>query len=598
MPHGVSTDAMLPDTSRIEREAFFGRLCRQPAFLLRHARALTDAVLRRLRTRLRVRAARAHQGSKLRPPWLDAEAIAAATGTGGVTTALLLPAYPDRAASDLHASTPESLLPGNCVDPEDYLAAHRWGTLTQSLLAGGTDWEQQLRRCLQWLERHTDTADPAWEPYSACERVANLLVYLAVAQSRSGARVDSPELRRFVQDSLGWILRHLEYYGPRQTNNHILNNARAIVMAASALGEAQALAAGMRIFRECLPRFIMPGGFLRERSSHYQVIVLNWVLDAWWFLGGSGAASAEDRGFLGEYLQRMVPATATLCARGTTLLALVGDVSPDMTPAQSLARLRVLYPDLWPAAPRNPAAGELTDGWFRLVSGESVVVGNFPAGPYPAHFPTHGHSDVTSFAWLRDGSEVLVDRGRYRYAGDAISAYQTGAAGHNVPLVNGLAPLCESLVPRGHWWPLPYAAARLEATLSDGSVALAHDGFARATPVVRHARQVSLEPQTLTVVDNFAGAGEVELAFCWHFGDGFDTFEAQRMTVVGANMEVSLQIAGVTGPPRALLVDAAHGGWMSRAYGERQPALGICLRWRVPLPARIATQFSCSARER
>jgi hypothetical protein len=595
MSQGVHADAMLPDTSRTEREAFFRRLRRQPAFLLRHARALTGAVLRRLRTRLRKRVAGAHQGSKLRPPWLDPDAIAAATGVNGATAALMLPAYPCSVASEADASTPASLVPSDPTDPEDYLAAHRWGTLTQSLLAGGADWEERLGHCLQWADSHTDKADRAWEPYSACERVANLLVYLAAAQSLPCAPLVPPRLRRFVQESLGWILRHLEYYGPRQTNNHILNNARAIVMAASALGETQALAAGMRIFRQCLPRLIMDGGFLRERSSHYQVIVLNWVLDAWWFLGVAGPAYADDRKFLGDYLQRMIAATATLCARGTTLLALVGDVSPDLTPAQSLARLKRLYPDVWPAAQQSPMAAELRDGWFRLGAEESVVVGNFPAGPFPARFPTHGHSDLTSFVWLSGGREVLVDRGRYRYAADAISAFQTCAAGHNVPLVNGFAPLCESLVPEGHWWPLPYAAARLEASVGDASVTLAHDGFARATPVARHARRLSLEPQALLVVDSFAGAGDVELAFCWHFGDGFETFDAQRLTVSAADATVTLQVAGAAGTPCAVLMDAA-GGWMSRAYGERRPALGIYLRWRVPLPARIATRVSCSAR--
>jgi Heparinase II/III-like protein len=587
---------MLPDTSRTEREAFFSRLQRHPAFLLRHARALTGAVLRRLRTRLRLRLAGTHQGSKLRPPWLDIEALAAATGATGVTGALMLPPYPDGTAVKSCAAVLASPLTSDSADPEDYLAAHRWGTLTQSLLAGMADREERLRECLRWADSHTDKADPAWEPYSACERVANLLVYLAAAQSRGYAQSLPAGLRRFVQDSLGWILRHVEYYGPRQTNNHILNNARAIVMAASALGESQALAAGMQIFRQFLPRLIMDGGFLRERSSHYQIIVLNWVLDAWWFLGVAGSASESDRSFLGDYLQRMIAASAIVCARGTTLLALVGDVSPDLTPAQSLARMKLLYPDLWPAAQQSPLAAQLTDGWFRVVAGESVLVGNFPAGPFPAAFPTHGHSDLTGFAWLRAGREVLVDRGRYRYAADAISRFQSCAAGHNVPLVNGFAPLCESLVSQGHWWPLPYAAAQLTACTDHGSVTLVHDGFARATPVARHARRVSLEPEALVVVDSFDGAGTVELAFCWHFGDGFETFDAEHLTVSAPDASVTLRVEGAAGAPRAELMDAQSCGWMSRAYGERQPALGVCLRWRVPLPARIATRFSCAAR--
>src|SRR5438105_4004636 len=166
----------------------------------------------------------------------------------------------------------------------------------------------------------------------------------------------------FLHDSLAWIVRHLEYYGPRETNNHIINNARAIVMAGAALQDQTALAAGMQIFRQCLPCLIMEGGFLRERSTHYQVIVLNWILDAWRFLGLHADPDFASRKFLGNYVKRMIAATSMMCADGTSLLALIGDVSPDLTPAQSLARLQLLYPDVWPGANQSRAAVRVTDG--------------------------------------------------------------------------------------------------------------------------------------------------------------------------------------------------------------------------------------------
>jgi hypothetical protein len=596
MPSELSAIANYPDTSRTEREAFLARLRSEPRFLLRHLRALGGAVLRRVRTRVVLKLADPHQGRKVQPAWLQPEIRVPGTPRALPGQALRLPAYPGRVVAPLLRLDPPAPEGSASGDPEDYLARQRWGFLTDALLTGSSDWERELARCVHWVESHPDKNDPCWEAYSSCERVANLLVFLAAMQA-TPQRPETPrQLREFLQDSLQWIRRRLEYYGPHGTNNHIINNGRAIVMAAVALGDAGSLAAGTQILKQCLPGLILAGGFLRERSSHYQLIVLNWLLDTWRFLGvANRPASAAT--WLREPLQRMLAATSLLCERDR-MLSLVGDVSPDLTPTQSLARLQLLYPDFWPAHTQAPGPVRFNDGWFRMDAYDSTVLGNFPGGRFPAAFPTHGHADLSSFAWLHGGRDLLVDRGRYRYTPDTTSTFQKHASGHNLPLVNGFAPVCESLVPNGQWWPLPYAAARLETSVSDGSVTLAHDGFARATPVTRHARQLSLEPQTLVVVDSFAGAGEVELAFCWHFGGGFDTFDAQRMKVVGANMEISLQIEGVVGPPSAVLVDAAHGGWMSRAYGERQAALGICLRWRVPLPARIATQFSCSARER
>ncbi|MBV9724831.1 MAG: heparinase II/III-family protein, partial [Gammaproteobacteria bacterium] len=580
---------LAPDTARTERAAYLRRLRTEPAFLLRHVPALSAAVLRRIRTRLTVKLSGHHQGSKLTPPWLAGGAVTQRAAHGAAPVgALLLPVYALSAPTGAAGAAPPCASTPS-ADPEDYLAAHRWGALTDSLLAGTADWQEQLAACVQWLEAHRDTNDPAWEPYSCCERVANLLVFLAAMQRSPDAPAVPAQLREFLQDSLGWVVRHLEYYGPTQTNNHIINNARAIVMAAAALQDAAACATGVEILRRCLPGLITPQGFLRERSSHYQLVVLNWLLDARRFLEVAGEAATEARTFLSGCIERMVPAAAMLCARGARLLSVIGDVSPDLTPAQALARLRALYPEFWPPAERAQSAA-LRDGWFRLDCGQSTILGNFPTGPFPAAFPTHGHADSTSFTWLHQDTEILVDRGRYRYTADGISAFQKSASGHNVPLVNGFAPLCESLVSAGHWWPLPYAAAWLEASVEASEIVLNHDGFRRATCVEHHCRRLRLERDSLTVRDSFAGEGRIELAFCWHFGAGVDSFDVQRLVAHGPT-SVALSVTGLAGAPRAVIIGAAQGGWVSRNYAERQPALAIFLYWKVELPATVSTRF-------
>jgi len=577
-----------PDTAGTERQAYLRRLRTEPGFLLRHVPTLSGAVLRRIRTRLYTKLSRTHQARKSEPPWLDNAVPSVASPDAWSAGPLTLPTYASGHPVWAGASAMVSRAKSN--DPEDYLAVHRWSALINALLEGSDDWQDQLAACVRWLDDHYDRSDPAWEPYSSCERVANLLVFLAVMQKSPRAPAIPPRLAVFLQDSLAWIRQHLEYYGPARTNNHIINNARAMVMAAVALRDARACAAGIQIMRQCLPRLIMEGGFLRERSSHYQVIVLNWLLDTWQFLGAGEDAEGEARDFLVDYIRRMIAATAMLCERGARLLALIGDVSPDLTPAQSLARLHRLYPEFWP--PReNPPAGAIRDGWFRMVSGQSIVLGNFPPGAFPTKFPTHGHGDLTSFAWLHDGAEILVDRGRYRYTADATSAFQRSAAGHNVPLVNGFAPLCESLLAAGQWWPLPYAAARLEASVNGAEMMLTHDGFARATPVERHSRRLQLDLDMLTVLDSFDGEGDAELGFCWHFGDWLDRFDAQHLTVSGGDRSVVLKVEGVPGLPRSTFLGAREGAWVSRTYGERQPAPAVYLYWRVRLPVQISTRF-------
>lgn len=590
MPPAAQLDAAVPDTGRKEREAYLRRLRTEPAFLLRNLRPLAEALFRRLRTRARLLWSPAHRGTKTRPAWLGPSLRVAAGQAAGT---LQLPSYAALSAAAQGTATIASPAASDGGDPEDYLGAQRWTFLVDALLTDGESRSAQLAACLRWVETHRDTADAAWEPYSTSERVANLLVYLAATPAGRDGTVP-PQLLAFVGDSLRWIRAHLEYYGPYRTNNHILNNARAIIMAAVALNDSAALADGLQIMEQCLPRLITAGGFLRERSSHYQLVVLNWLLDAQHFACLHAAVRTD---FLREHLRRMLAASITLRAPGARLPPLIGDVSPDMTPAQSVARLARLYPQSWSSAEPESAQGAaaaFTDGWFRMVAGRSMVLGNFPAGAYPAAFPTHGHADISAFAWVCNGREILVDRGRYRYTPDAISDFQRRASGHNLPLVDGFAPVCESLFVQGTWLPLPYGTAHLEAKLDGESVVLSHDGFARATAVQRHSRSFSLADQALTVSDHFEGSGEAELDFCWHFAEAFTSFDAARLQAIAADARLGLRIEGVSGAPQVACAGRAQGGWISRTYGERHPALGVCLRWRASLPARVSTHFSLS----
>ncbi|MBS0418983.1 MAG: heparinase II/III-family protein [Proteobacteria bacterium] len=585
-----------PDTLGRERAVLVARLRTEPLFVLRQLPSLASAVYRRIRTRIALRLAAPHRGAKIQPAWLASAATGPWPRSAPAAGGFVLPLYPapPHGFESMAQQPAQPVRIASTTDPEDQFGKHRWGFLLEELLAGRRDPDRAVADCLDWVRANTDRAARAWEPYSCCERVANLIVFLAVASSPTQQPPALPELRAFVDNSLAWVYRHLEYYGPGRTNNHILNNARALVIGGVASGNRAAAAAGMQIFRVCLPELIAEGGFLRERSSHYQLIVLNWLLDAWRFVTEGEGRGGPDGTFLRGYIERMVVAAAMLCARSERLLATVGDVSPDVAPDRCLARLLCLYPDFWPLSP--PAAlpeWRPRDGWFRLEQAGSIVLGNFPAGVFPLGFPTHGHADATSFVWLHEGRQILTDAGRWRYTADPVSLFQKSAAGHNVPVVNGSAPLCETLVPNGEWWPVPHAAARLCLLADSASVEMSHDGFARATPVRRHSRRIENGAHDLSVVDSFEGEGDADIVFCWHFGAGLDSYDEQSMVVTGRGCRVQLQVDGF---PDAPATEVAFGGdvdgWSSPTYGEKQPALALYLRWRSRLPVRVRTRFT------
>jgi len=451
-----------------------------------------------------------------------------------------------------------------------------------------------LSEVRSWIAQNRDCHEEAWEPYSASERVANLLVWLACAGGAGdGIPAAVGDLKPFVEESLDWIAKHLEYYGERGTNNHILNNARALVMGGVAVGDDWSVRAGMRTFNEFLPRLVAKEGFLRERSSHYQLIVANWVLDTWRFVDARFGGDDPDTMLLKEYALRMTAAAAMLCDDRGELLGLVGDVSPDASPLLTSRRLAVLYPDIWNArSMRATDRALVADDWFRLDDGSQTVLGNFPAGSFPPPYPTHGHGDHTGFVWRIDDVPVLVDSGRHRYTPDSVSVMQKGALGHSVPLVNGLPPLCESLLRNGLWWPRPYAAATLALSVDGACVRMAHDGFARATPVRVHARSIRIRTVGIGIEDRFEGTGSVAVHLRWNFAPGFATFDVASGHVAGSDGTVRLSVSGFQDAPvfRVRRADDA-GGWYSEMYGTKTPSLVLEVEGRISMPASIMTEF-------
>lgn len=547
--------------------------------------------LRRVVGTVRRRAARdAHRAGKAWPKWLGRDGPLCDEVAGAP---LLLPAYTLGADGRGRAATLRAESDRGGRDPETYLATQRWGDCISALSASKDEAVLAARKACDWVRRMPPKTDRAWEAYSACERVVNLAVLLA---ARKECREGLPDglIRGFLADSLAWIHGHLEYYGPGRTNNHILNNARALVVAGVVLGRTDALELGLAVLARMGPELFQTGGFLRERSSHYQVVVTGWLLDAVHFARGAPALSRRASEALGR-----VEAIARRASEATSLLLAVlgpcgthiGDISPDMAPGLSAERMDVLYGE-WMDRSGGTAA-ERVDDWVLVSRGRHSLVSCLLPREYPEKCTTHGHSDLGSFVWLFDGTPVLVDAGRSRYVAGETARSQVGPCGHNTLLVNGLGPLAESLLLNGRWFPKPYSAATIEAGIDvDGGLIVAHDGFSRIRGVGRHQRRVSFREKALVVVDEVEGSGRAALETLWHFPPGFsptDTFQGV-LSVAGPTVTVSAGASSDGSEP-----DPRWGKYVfSAAYGDEQTAAVLRLRWSVSLPCRVTTVLRVS----
>jgi heparinase II/III-like protein len=549
---------------------------------------LAYLVIRRFLNQVQRRfAADVHRVKKQRPVWLDSRRLDLKTAE---PTPLRFPRYVVQDPEDRTCVNPQSSFDHNRNDPECYLSRNRWGECLTASLDGKQSARTAVGIALDWLGKSLPKSDAAWEPYSSCERVVNLAVLLS-ARPECRTDIDEQSLRCFFEDSLLWIDDHLEYYGARYTNNHILNNARALVVAGAVLQCVPAVERGLILFAHMARELFQHNGFLRERSSHYQVIVCNWLLDTLHF--ARFAQVGNDAGIralaeLGALSERVTRATSVLFTYLGETNTHIGDISPDVHPILSLKRLHYLYPTSITILPDTPIGRR--DDWVFLSKNEHALVACVAPHSYPVKYTTHGHSDLGGFVWLHKGIPILVDAGRSRYTNGPSSQFQSGPSGHNTVLINGLGALAESLLLNARWCPEPYSRATVNVEVDPHSgFALAHNGFGRIKGFGEHVRQVGIEHDGIVVHDRVEGVGTVILETLWHFPPQFSPAAGDKATVTGAGMRVTAISASGTGQ------EPDHQ-WQTypfaSAYGDEQSAPMLRLVWSASLPCSIRTVLS------
>lgn len=573
-----------------DKKNFLSRIKGNPLFLFLHLRSLLNILFEKYKFRFFIKLRGQHRGSKRKPVWLKDISIENCTQCKNFS--MLIHHIPSRDINKFtfrNTAISETFV--EVADPEDYLAKHRWSMLIDDLF-------EHTKTLLPWqlpisvsqsILNPADKQDYSWEAYSTCERICNILTWISFVPLNQRAVILPESLFFYLEESMQWVLTHLEYYG-KKTNNHIINNARCLIMAGTVLSNARAVATGVTILQHMLDKLIKPEGSLRERSSHYQLLVTTWLLDAYFFLKSSAYSHFSILKVLEKNIKNMLETAAITCDKLGYLQAYIGDISPDLTPEKSAKRLMLCYPAYWPIANQGVNS---RDDWRILKNKANKIVINCPAGPYPNSFPSHAHNDITSFVWLHDQAPILIDSGRARYTKDPISLYQKSGIGHNIPLVNGFSPLCESFVTNGSWQPKPYAVAHVKISEKQNAyIKISHDGFKRATPVNFHERTIFLHENHLQISDSFFGKDKVEIMLYWHFHTSFAEFDKNYLCIRNNDTRISIGFDSHQMLPRIKYygVDMQHS-WQSSQYGFVAPSPVIVMYFEVKLPFTVHTNF-------
>jgi hypothetical protein len=523
-------------------------------------------------------------------------------------------------------------------------------TLAQAYALGGD------ARYLETLRQHLDSwisacpygLGPNWcSALEAAIRLINWSIAWQLAGGAQSALFAGVEGGRFRQRWLTSIFQHARFvhgYFSRHSsaNNHLIGEAAGLYIAGltwPCWPELRRWRAGARriLEHEALVQNSADGVNL-EQAVCYQQFVLDFLLLA--LLAGERAGEALATGYRQRIAAMLAFLASIMDAGGRVPMFGDGDdgavtrLAPreDFCPYRSLlASGAVLFDD---AALRHKA-GKLDDKtrWlfgaraqeaFERLRGRPAVLPRrrtFPGGGYyvlgcdletasemrvvadvgPLGYgplAAHGHADALSFTLSIGGLAFLIDPGTYLYhGGGSWRAHFRGTSAHNTVSVDGLD---QSEQGGDFLWLRKARAACTAMEISDSVETLEgwHDGYLRlADPVLHHRRlRLGKRTRTLTIDDRLemSGAHDVEIFFHCAAECVVET-AASGFAIRRGPWTLQLlpppHVAGAArvyrGSTRPLC------GWISRHYGQYEPAPTIVWRARLAGPAVLRTYLIC-----
>ncbi|MGA9772428.1 MAG: alginate lyase family protein [Blastocatellia bacterium] len=426
---------------------------------------------------------------------------------------------------------------------------------------------------------------------------------------------------RFVTRLLKCLIahgRHIEsylsyYFSP---NTHLTGEALGLFYLGTALPEFNRAERwrdkGLRILLEQLPIHVREDGVYFEQSTYYHRYTADFYthlvalaratnlklndevedrlarsLDfLMWTTRPDGSSSLvgdDDGGRLIKLGERAADDFRDTLATGAALLGqtdwnhVAGEAAAEtlwLLGPEAIER----YDEIKTQQPVNTARAFATSGYFVMRDGWSKdsSYALVDCGLHGVSSCGHSHSDALAFEFAACGRTWLVDPGTFTYTGDrGLRDWFRSTEAHNTVTVDGEA----QSIPAGpfSWNHIANAKAReFIAGIQFDYFEGAHDGYARLSDTVTHARSLmfvkgrgSQLPSYLIVRDDFKARGAHRYAARYHFDSGcLAEATANRVQAINSCDDKLGIFAFGSREPQARIEE----GWVSRVYGKRNPA--------------------------
>lgn len=486
-----------------------------------------------------------------------------------------------------------------------------------------------LEHIAAWLAANPPIKDRFWVDGLECGiRVVAWLWVLHLLESRGALE---PQERSLLAGAVRGHARFIERELPRESRayNHLIAPAGALAIAGAALPSLPEsrrwLRTGIDTLTHEAARQFAECGAHREMTTGYHVFVLEIYTHVVLICRQNGIEVPPP---ITAALERMYDFVLAL-ARPDGMLPNLGDEGlawhqlsrrPLLDARRLLSTGAVLFarPDMkWAAGDFSEDSAWLlgqrgreqfealerqTPSWTgRRLAGADLVVWRDGWEPHSVYFvfdagvqgvpgAGHGHADALSFELFANRTPLIIDPGTFTFFpfGGWRQSFR-GTSGHNTVAVDGVDQ-SEASTRRFRW--ARTADAWLRRCWSSPLLAFAdasHEGYLRLPEPVRHRRLVFWVARRYWVVyDVLSGSGCHLVESFFHFPPlsvalHEDGLSCSAKTIAGGLRIVPLPTQGLEADLRCGETDPPHG-WVSPAYGHKEPAPVLVYRKRGTLP--------------
>jgi hypothetical protein len=237
-----------------------------------------------------------------------------------------------------------------------------------------------------------------------------------------------------------------------------------------------------------------------------------------------------------------------------------------------------------------PGSKAFPDGGFYIMRSADAVTMIDAAEVGMGGIGGHGHADVLSFDLWAAGAPLLVDSGTFSYTFDpAARQAMRSTSAHNAVRIDE-SDTSRLAGERWLWQIANDAHPRIlewSSTPEHDLLVAEHDGYRRLSQPVVHRRAIAFDKRTNVwrIADELFGTGEhlVELFFHPAFEPLFEPDGVIRLPASRGDLLLF--------PPDGLS-QRRESGWISRGYGQREPATVLVYATRTRVPVQFTTTLA------